>query len=276
MGSLELNFGLIESKYLNIGLMTAYRNGYSPSSIKFEDFKEAEVIVNTEHINLYFSTNINPIVFVDKSGLVTEYQYPTLDIDILHDTLNAHRYAIKTLNGIDTALDKYLYVLGYNSVPFRQYAFRRFIVINPKLDYETKRKALLSTRVCTEYNFEGLDNYLISIDKHFETRDDLEDIKLLKFFYNEKNSKVERNAQGKIKIYRGQTPKSTKYTKALSWTLDRQVAEMFAKRFNSKGRKLLLTGYVDIDDVLAFITDTEEAELLVRSKNIEQIESTYL
>jgi len=56
----------------------------------------------------------------------------------------------------------------------------------------------------------------------------------------------------------------------MSWTLDRRVADWFAHRDSGRGEPRVITGEVRRDDVLALITTTNEAELLVPDGSVTQ------
>ena len=74
------------------------------------------------------------------------------------------------------------------------------------------------------------------------------------------------DSEGYINIYRGQTYDSTPLSDALSWTLDKSKARWFANRFNSCGT--VFKGKVKLENVLAYIEDRDESEVLVEYKNI--------
>jgi len=79
---------------------------------------------------------------------------------------------------------------------------------------------------------------------------------------------------GYITIYRGENKSSRRYKVALSWTLDKRVAKLFSKRYNAEN-PVIYMAKVHIDDVIAFIDDTEieglnEQEVLVEYKNLRK------
>lgn len=75
----------------------------------------------------------------------------------------------------------------------------------------------------------------------------------------------------KITVYRGEGDKSTPHNEALSWTLSPNVALFFALRFATKGQETahFITGTVNKEDVLAYIQDREEEELIVKPGTVQ-------
>lgn len=83
--------------------------------------------------------------------------------------------------------------------------------------------------------------------------------------------KPKADDKGYITIYRGESTRSTELQKALSWTLDRNVAIWFAERFNFTSTGYIYTAKANIDKVFAYITERKEEEVLVRYKDVEII-----
>lgn len=74
-----------------------------------------------------------------------------------------------------------------------------------------------------------------------------------------------------IEVYRGEGSKSIAYDEgAISWTIDKEKALFFANRFNSE-RKRLITAKVDIDDILAYLTERNESEVVVEFDKIKDV-----
>lgn len=98
-----------------------------------------------------------------------------------------------------------------------------------------------------------------------------------------KNSSL-ADCDGYINIYRGVGSKSSKGSKAISWTTDKEIAKWFANRFNRVGT--VISGKIHIDDVVFifreemqyFIDDEEnsyeekEKEVIVRPEKVIVIE----
>jgi hypothetical protein len=70
-----------------------------------------------------------------------------------------------------------------------------------------------------------------------------------------------------IEVWRGVDKK--KAVKGLSWTIDRVRAERFACRFSDT--PLLVRGLVRRQDVLAFITERKEDEIVARRVKVQEI-----
>ena len=72
-----------------------------------------------------------------------------------------------------------------------------------------------------------------------------------------------------ITIYRGVTPSNAKNVRALSWTLDEEKAEWFAKRFGEEGN--VYSAEIDKKDVYAYFGDRGESEVIVNPKGLRNI-----
>ena len=71
--------------------------------------------------------------------------------------------------------------------------------------------------------------------------------------------------RGLIRIYRGEWEKSTVAERAVSWTIDKEVADWFRKRFDTlhRGESRIITGDVSPKFVAALINDRKEKEIVV-------------
>ena len=76
---------------------------------------------------------------------------------------------------------------------------------------------------------------------------------------------------GNITVYRGTTPKSTPIEEALSFTLDINVAKHFAICVSKEGNKIYQCK-VKPQDVLLFVSENGEAELLIDYKDLVDVE----
>jgi hypothetical protein len=81
---------------------------------------------------------------------------------------------------------------------------------------------------------------------------------------------------GFVRIYRG-TQSAWLYSKprGFSWTLSRKTAEWFARRFNLPN-PLLYTAQVHINNVLAYLKDREEEEIIALPRHVTVIRSERL
>lgn len=78
-----------------------------------------------------------------------------------------------------------------------------------------------------------------------------------------------------LTIYRGQTKVGTPVEKAHSWTLDRNVANFFATR-RGKDKAQIITATVNKKDVIEYISDRGEKEILVRYTDLNIVGTTEL
>ena len=78
-----------------------------------------------------------------------------------------------------------------------------------------------------------------------------------------------------LTIYRGQTKVGTPIEKAHSWTLDRNVANFFATR-RGQDKAEIVTATVNKSDVIEFISDRGEKEVLVRYTDLNIVGTTEL
>lgn len=78
-----------------------------------------------------------------------------------------------------------------------------------------------------------------------------------------------------LTIYRGQTKVGTPVEKAHSWTLDRNVANFFATR-RGQNEAEIITATVSKKDVVEYIADRGEKEVLVRYKDLNIVGTTEL
>jgi hypothetical protein len=76
-----------------------------------------------------------------------------------------------------------------------------------------------------------------------------------------------------LKVYRGVTPHSTPYDKAISWTLDVDTAEWFASRFDSKGK--VMKAEIHINDINDYLYNRNEKEILLNPKKLINTEVFY-
>jgi hypothetical protein len=71
-------------------------------------------------------------------------------------------------------------------------------------------------------------------------------------------------------VYRGVNDR--RYARGFSWTLDRERAEWFARRFSHDGRSPhLVTGTVARADVIAYLGGRGEQEILVRPRDVHGV-----
>ena len=73
-----------------------------------------------------------------------------------------------------------------------------------------------------------------------------------------------------VTIYRGVTSYNARNVRALSWTLDENVARWFASRFGEQGR--VYQAQIAKDDILAIFTGRNESEVIVDPKQLREIQ----
>ena len=78
-----------------------------------------------------------------------------------------------------------------------------------------------------------------------------------------------------LTIYRGQTKVGTPIEKAHSWTLDRNIANFFATR-RGKDKAEIITATVNKKDVIEYISERGEKEVLVRYRDLNIVGTTEL
>ncbi|WP_125566090.1 hypothetical protein [Companilactobacillus insicii] len=133
----------------------------------------------------------------------------------------------------------------------------RLLLISNKVEDEGKRKVALSAYQHSEYHFADFDFKKLFL----ETKNNAEDL----------NKLHSKELGSIIKIWRGVSSKSSNLEDALGWTLSKDIALKFAKRFNTDdGNDHLYSSFVDGKDVLAYI-DAEE-EILVDYNDLTSIE----
>jgi hypothetical protein len=76
----------------------------------------------------------------------------------------------------------------------------------------------------------------------------------------------------KVVVYRGCCPKNRR---GLSWTLDQQKAEWFAKRFNTKNPTLLI-GECKKNDIIAYFEGRNESEIIIYPEKVKVKETRLL
>ena len=87
---------------------------------------------------------------------------------------------------------------------------------------------------------------------------------------NESEYKEFRALDDPITIYRGVTPHNAKNIRALSWTMDYDVAEWFSKRFDEDGT--VYEAQINKEHILALFNGRNESEVIVDPKYLKDIE----
>ena len=78
-----------------------------------------------------------------------------------------------------------------------------------------------------------------------------------------------------LQVYRGEADRSTPYNEAFSWTLDLNTAYFFASRYGDAGFRIL-TAKVNKEDIIEYITQGSEEEILVHPNKVFDVTETIL
>jgi len=78
-----------------------------------------------------------------------------------------------------------------------------------------------------------------------------------------------KDSLGRIRVYRGVSNKDFKCTGSLSWTSRFSTALWFASRFAKNAA--VFAGYVRSENIVAYIENSSESEVIVRTKHVEDI-----
>lgn len=79
-----------------------------------------------------------------------------------------------------------------------------------------------------------------------------------------------QSLENPVTVYRGVTSYNAKNIKALSWTLDENVAQWFAHRYGEQGT--VYQAQIRKDDIYAIFTGRNESEVIVDPKHLVNIE----
>jgi len=191
---------------------------------------------------------------LEKYGYESQnYFYPVLLFNgkVLIPYGNPSKPYEELFNKIDSVESAFLLTLNsYRLFLYEWYEHKKWF----SSDQES-REILLDIRTSLEGGFEYIDEeYQYFFEKTAEKSKDIAELK-------------ENFSDEILTIYRGQASKSTPYDEALSWTLNKDVALFFANRFDSEDCKIL-ESRVHIDNVIAYISDREEFEVLVPCDNL--------
>ena len=177
-------------------------------------------------------------------------------------------HLLKHYTYYDTESFEKLYNEGNLSMMF--FAIRKVDVINAYKDVfqflpdEIKYEAFFDVYTRAEYRFTAFTIKILEAVR--KLRPDSVIQELGKF----------ADDKGFITIYRGECTKSTPVQKALSWTLDKEKAVWFAKRFLCLASDIEKIGYVytakvNLKNIIGYYDGRKESEVVVRYKHLEII-----
>ena len=89
----------------------------------------------------------------------------------------------------------------------------------------------------------------------------------LQYLMDENDYIFFKNMPDEITVYRGITDQNKYSVRALSWTINPDVAEWFAKRFNSKG--IIYHTTIPKKYILAYFSDRNEEEVIIDINKIK-------
>lgn len=143
----------------------------------------------------------------------------------------------------------YYFILGWNNIP------------NKEVVYDLFKDCLSSNESNDLYNKLMYPKLIKEIMKHNQ-KDTTENQELIGLL----------DAEGYLTIYHGHVTKSLKNHN--SWTIKKEVAEYFGNRnalFNQKKEYCVVCGRVKLKDVITYITDRNEFEIVVPDKCVDII-----
>lgn len=159
----------------------------------------------------------------------------------------------KQYTGKKKKVAEYLIDENYNSYIFfheRPYRFSAFLEIAFKIKDDKEYWELAQAIwVDSENIWQNKQGWLIIFQSHIETKE---------YFMSEGDKKTFNALPDKITIYRGYQKGKNK--KGLSYTLDKEKAAWFAKRFHKDG--LMLEKEVRKEDVFAYTNERGENEII--------------
>ena len=142
-----------------------------------------------------------------------------------------------------------------------QFALMCYEILDPIIPFEKKYDCFMSAYTRSDYNFE---NASVNLDIN-----KILDMKRLDFDQKLELKKICNSDL--ITIYRAQGSKSTDLEKAISWTIDLDIARKFAKVHNLEGDGVIYKAKVNIDDITDYITDRGEREIIVSNYYLQDV-----
>lgn len=203
-----------------------------------------------------------------KDNSLDRYCYLDLDLGLLVSLLDGKLDTIKEFNikkqideeegYLQKALAEEDYYAYFSSVDYKL----RIVMLNRKFEIIPK-----------EIKYQVFEAVYFSLDYGFEyIKDNIyEQVKALKPKNIEKNLEGKLDRDGRLTIYRGVTDNSTNTYKANSWTASLSVAAQFATSFNCE-KPIVYKAKVETKDIIAYIKDRREEEIVVLPEDVKSIE----
>lgn len=197
----------------------------------------------------------------DPHGFIDKFYYwdGFIIISLLHD-LKPETHEVMHTKGryeqFTKKVDKLIKANSYENI-FIYYDTKllmpAFVTNAGKIPDEQLYDCFTFAYMNSEYGFSMIDEKLLKriVDcaKHSTER-------------TERLKELKEKAGEEFTIYRGQTRESSQ--DSMSWTLSKKVADWFSKRFSSRGK--ILERKVKIDEVLDYLPDRNEEEILIKRK----------
>lgn len=216
-------------------------------------------ITHKKTVRFIKSKNLNPDNFFETNNCISPHCYLNKENGVYIDIHLFSNYffdtfdIVKKINDLNDYMNKLINQKKYGSVfglmekKIRISYFNKWYKNIPE---EQTLEVFKSVYSSSEYNFG-----LLNVD-------------ILKYIQQLSVNELDK-LDDVVKIYRGQTEKSRNYNEANSWTLDKSVAEFFSTRFNSNGK--IISAYIKKEDIIAYIEDRNESEVLVFPNKIYDI-----
>ena len=201
--------------------------------------------LNKPIINFYFSDNpFSPFIYLNNHTM--------MDISIWSMEFFKEIQMKSRIEKVETHLDDLVKTKQYERLFFmidKRIALDFYIQSFNDIPDDQKYDCFEDIYSRSEYGFSSLNKkFFLNIFK-YKSKENL-------------SENIKPDANGLVKIYRGQNTKSTHYKKAFSWTIDKEKAIFFATRFDEYGGELY-EAMVKFEDILAYIDRRGESEVII-------------
>lgn len=182
-------------------------------------------------VPLFCGVDVNEILDIHFCMNGTEEEYIKMKKDAIH--MNNKNAISKCISADGLKLDLFLHNL---------------------YDYDNVYERFIDLYTSCDFGFSALSNeqvrYIFS--KKTDAEKKLTELKLSEF-------------PSKVKVYRGLGDKSLK--QGYSWTLDKNIALMFANGFTDE-ESIILTGFVEKSDIIEYTNERNEEELILLPQSV--------
>lgn len=217
-----------------------------------DEIEEIEEFLNIERDFLYYNSHDYIHPFVYWKGPVFYQFIGKMDINTLKMI-----HADKMINQISNTMNRYIENKNYESLFSRidkKILIPTFIELYDDIEDKDKYNIFIDLYVRSEYGFGMFPEDLIK--DVFSKRHLSQEWKERMISFNEEFPQEE------IEIWRGVGANSADENNAFSWTTSKKTAKYFADRF-SKGTGKLLSKTVNKKEILDYLTDRGESEILL-------------